>query len=91
VSAEGKTQQTRATVDRVEDNEWAVILVGEDESFSIDLPLSMLPAGAEAGSRLLINISLDAEAERAARDRISELQERLEKRAGSQGQKNFKL
>ncbi|HZI18678.1 MAG TPA: DUF3006 domain-containing protein [Pyrinomonadaceae bacterium] len=91
MSAEDRTQQTRATVDRVEDGGWAVVLVGEDESFSVDLPLSMLPAGTEAGSRLVINVSLDADATREARDRVAELQDRLEKRSGTQGQKNFKL
>jgi hypothetical protein len=91
VGDEAKSRQTRAVVDRIEDGGWAVVLFGEDEGFSLDLPASMLPAGTEAGSRLVIDVSLDDEATRAARDRVSDLQERLEKRGKSGGQKNFKL
>jgi hypothetical protein len=88
---EAKSRQTVGVVDRIEDGDWAVVHIGEDESFSLDLPVSLLPAGTEAGSRLVIQISRDDEATGAARDRISDLQERLEKRSGSAGQKNFKL
>lgn len=86
-----KTKRTRASLDRVEDGDWAVVLVGEDEQFSIDLPLSMLPDGADSGSRLLISVSLDEDARREAEDRIKSLQDRLERRSESKDQRNFKL
>jgi nucleotide-binding universal stress UspA family protein len=87
----GRAVRTRAVVDRVEDGELAVVLVGDEENFSIDLPVSMLPEGAEAGSHLRITVSLDEDSRRAADERVNALQERLEKRGGSQGQKTFKL
>jgi hypothetical protein len=83
--------RTRAVVDRVEDGELAVVLVGDEESLSIDLPVSMLPEGAGAGSHLRITVSLDENSRRAADERVNALQETLERRGGSQDQKNFKL
>ena len=91
MSPKGKSKQTPAVVDRLEDGGLAVVMVGEDGATSIDLPASLLPAGAEAGSHLVISVSLDEEAGRAAAERVGELQERLEKRGDSGGQKNFKL
>lgn len=76
----GKSQRTRAVVDRVEDGGTAVLYVGEKESVSFDLPLSMLPEGAEGGSHLVITIRLDERSRASAEDRIRALQERLERR-----------
>jgi hypothetical protein len=75
-----KTKRTRAVVDRIEDGGTAVVLVGEDESASVDLPASMLPAGVEGGSHLVITVKLDESARAAAEDRIKALQEKLERR-----------
>lgn len=87
----GNTKRTRASIDRVEDGDWAVVLVGEDESFSIDLPVSMLPDGAQPGSHIEISVRLDEDSRRAAEDRIKSLQDRLESRSQSSAQRNFKL
>lgn len=84
-------KRTRAVVDRIEDGDWAVLLVGETEETTIDLPLSMLPRGTEAGTHLVIDISTDEESRRSAEDRIRALQEELEKRSNTQGKKDFKL
>ena len=86
----GKTKRTRAVVDRVEDGGTAVLHVGEDEETKVELPASLLPEGAESGSHLLINVSLDEDSRKAAENRVKALQEKLEKRGG-EGQKNFKL
>ena len=75
-----QTKRTRAVVDRIEDGGTAVVLVGEDESVSVDLPASMLPPGAEGGSHLVITVKLDEAARREAEDRIKALQEKLERR-----------
>ncbi|HEV3469773.1 MAG TPA: DUF3006 domain-containing protein [Pyrinomonadaceae bacterium] len=75
-----KKKRTRAVVDRIEDGGTAVVLVGEDESVSVDLPTSMLPAGAEGGSHLVITVKLDDDSRRDAEDRIKALQEKLERR-----------
>jgi hypothetical protein len=86
----GKSKRTRAVIDRVEDDGVAVLLVGDDER-RVELPASLLPEGTESGSHLVINVSLDEDSRRGAEDRVKALQERLEKRGGGEGQKNFKL
>jgi hypothetical protein len=86
----GKTTYTRAVIDRIEDGRTAVVLAGEDEH-KIELPASLLPAGADAGSHLLINVTLDEASRKAAEDRVKALQEKLEKRGGGEGRKDFKL
>ena len=77
--ARGQSKRTRAVVDRVEDG-MAVVHVGEDEAVAVDLPVSMLPAGAEGGSHLVITIRADEGSRASAEDRIRALQEKLEKR-----------
>ena len=83
-----KSKRTRAVVDRVEDGGTAVLLVGEDEETQVEVPASLLPEGAESGSHLVINVTLDEGSRKAAEDRVKALQEKLENRGG---QKNFKL
>ena len=85
----GKSKRTRAVVDRIEDGGVAVLHVGEDEEKKVELPASLLPEGAEGGSHLVISVSLDEGARKAAADRVKALQEKLENRGG--GQKNIKL
>ena len=84
MAGEGKSKRTRAVVDRVEDGGTAVVHVGEDEAVEVDLPLSMLPEGAEGGSHLVITVKLDDAARASAEDRIKALQERLERRGKEQ-------
>jgi hypothetical protein len=87
----GRSKQTRAVVDRVEDGGAAVVHVGDDESVKVDLPASLLPEGAESGSHLVITVRLDEGSRKASEDRVRSLQEKLEKRGGAPGRKNFKL
>ncbi|HVF54708.1 MAG TPA: DUF3006 domain-containing protein [Pyrinomonadaceae bacterium] len=87
----GASKRTRGVIDRIEDGGTAVVLVGEDESVSLDVPASLLPQGADAGDHLEIHITLDREARAAAEDRVKSMQERLEKRGGAEGRKSFKL
>lgn len=84
-----KSKRTRAVIDRIEDGGTAVLLVGEDEH-KVELPAALLPEGAESGSHLSVNISLDEASRKEAEDRVKALQEKLEKRGG-EGQKSFKL
>ena len=84
------SKRTRAVIDRVEDNGVAVLLVGDEET-KVELSASLLPEGAEGGSHLVINVSLDEASRKEAEDRVKALQEKLEKRGGSEGQKSFKL
>ena len=85
-----RSKRMRAVVDRIEDGGTAVLLVG-DEEVKVELPASLLPEGAEGGSHLLINLTLDEALRKEAEDRVRSLQERLERRGGSEGQKSFKL
>jgi hypothetical protein len=80
-----------AVIDRIEDNERAVILLGDDEKEQIDLALAFLPAGASDGDHLRITITIDKESRAAAEDEIRKLQDELASRSGTKGQKNFKL
>ncbi len=84
----GKSKRTRAVVDRIEDGGTAVLHVGEDEETQVEVPASLLPEGAESGSHLRIDFTLDEGSRKAAEDRVKALQEKLENRGG---QKNFKL
>ena len=87
----GKSKRTRAVVDRIEDGGTAVLHVGDDEETKVELPASLLPDGAESGSHLSINVTLDEASRKASEDRVRALQEKLEKRGGGEGQKSFKL
>jgi hypothetical protein len=89
MSEEKKSRRARAIVDRIEDNGVAVLLVGGEET-KVELPASLLPEGADEGSHLVIEVSLDEASRREAEDRVKALQEKLEKRGG-EGQKSFKL
>ena len=85
-----KSKRTRAVIDRIEDGGTAVLLVGEEEE-KVELHASLLPEGAEGGDHLVINVSLDEASRKEAEERVKSLQERLEKRGGGEGQKEFKL
>ncbi len=87
----GASKRTRGVIDRIEDDGTAVVLVGEDEAESLDLPASLLPEGAEGGDHLSITVALDRESRASAEDRVKALQEKLEKRGGAQGKKDYKL
>lgn len=76
-------------IDRIEDGGWAVLLVGDDESTSIDFPVRLLPIGANGGDHLRLTITRDDKARDRAEDRTRELLERLQRR--STNEKNFKL
>ena len=88
---EKKSKRSRGVIDRIEDGGTAVVLVGEDESVKLDLPAALLPAGAADGDHLTITVKLDKESRKEAEERVKALQEKLEKRAGGEGKKEFKL
>jgi len=79
--------EEKAVVDRIEDGQVAVLLVG-DEQIERVVPVSQLPPGAVAGSWLwarydgdrLIEARLDAEESEQARQRIAEKMGRLRQR-----------
>ncbi|HEX8476560.1 MAG TPA: DUF3006 domain-containing protein [Pyrinomonadaceae bacterium] len=84
------SQTLRAVIDRIEDNDMAVLLVGDDE-VSVDMPTALLPEGACDGDHLRITITLDKSSRTSAEERVKEMQERLSKRSDTAGKKEFKL
>jgi hypothetical protein len=85
------SKQIHATVNRIEDGDMAVLMVGDDEKTQIDIPLSLLPDGASDGDHLRITISMDKQSRDAATSRVRSLQEKLAQQSGTQEQKDFKL
>ena len=89
---EDSSIEFHAVIDRTEDGDWAVLLVGDDEKVSVDLPLSFLPQAAQDGDHLRIKITLDEASRRTAEGRTRNVLDRLEKRSSdTRGKKNFKL
>ena len=85
------SKQFHAAIDRIEDNEMAVLLAGDDEKIQIDVPLALLPDGASDGDHLTITISIDEESRAATMRRVKKLQDKLARRSGAPDQKDFKL
>jgi hypothetical protein len=85
------SRQLRAEIDRIEDGEVAVLLVGDDGKTQVDVPVSLLPEGASDGDHLRITITLDKESRDAASARVKRLQDKLAEKGGAEGEKDFKL
>ena len=83
--------KVRGVIDRVEDGGMAVVLVGDDEEISIDVPLALLPEGAGDGDHLTITFALNKESRAQAEDRVKALQERLSNRGDAGEKKDIKL
>ena len=97
-----KAAEVSAVVDRIEDGGVAVLSLGDGKK-TLDVPLSRLPDGAadgdhlrltfdgEPGADTLKRVSKDEGSRAAAAERVSKMQERLERLGGAQGKKDFKL
>lgn len=98
--------EVRAVIDRIEDNDVAVLILNDEAKSQLDVPRKQLPEDANSdGDHLLLKFDVDAEsgertlksiqaapAERhAAADRIKEMQERLARMSGADDKKDFKL
>lgn len=88
---ENASVEFHAVIDRIEDNDIAVVLLGDGETAQMDLPVSFLPEAVGSGDHVRITITLDEESRRVAEQRIKAQQQRLEKQSGTKGQKVFKL
>ena len=84
-------KQLHAAIDRIEDGGMAVLFVGDDEKTQIDIPLSLLPEGAEDGDHLRITVSIDKGSREQAASRVKSLQEKLAQKSGTEEQKDYKL
>ena len=69
----------KAVIDRIE-GDLAVVLVGEKGEFKLNLPLSLLPEGCKEGDVLNISIERDSAATDQAKERVTDLMEKLKKK-----------
>jgi hypothetical protein len=67
----------KATLDRVE-GDMAVLLIRNDESMKLNVPIALLPEGCREGDILDIIIARDDRATREAGSRVSSLLQKLE-------------
>jgi hypothetical protein len=66
----------RAFVDRIESG-FATLLLGDDESVTVQVPHSWLPAGAKEGAVLRLDLSLDEAAQEEGKRSTQSLLEEL--------------
>jgi hypothetical protein len=66
----------KATIDRIE-GKLAVLLIGDDGSIKLNVPLILLPEGAKEGDILDININKDEKETEEAKNRATSLIENL--------------
>ena len=66
----------KATLDRIEED-MAVLLIKDDESVRVVMPMSLMPEGSREGDILDLNISRDIEATGESKKRVSSLIEKL--------------
>jgi len=88
--AKRATKQIRAEIDRIEDGDVAVLMVGDGKT-QVNMPVSLLPEGASEGDHLRISITLDKESREAASARVKRLQDKLAAKGGAEDEKDFKL
>ena len=87
----GKQRSLSAEIDRVEDGGVAVLIFDEGRT-AVDIPVALLPEGADAGDHVRVTFTLDHDSRAKAGDRIAALQRKLEQRRGeSAEQKDFKV
>jgi hypothetical protein len=70
----------KATLDRIEDD-MAVLLIRNDESIRLNVPLALLPEGCREGDILDITITGDTKATREAEARVSSLLQKLKSKS----------
>lgn len=66
----------KVTLDRIEEGN-AVLLIRDDESIKIDIPLFLLPVCSKEGDILDITIAKDIQETEKAKERVSNLLEKL--------------
>ena len=69
----------KATIDRIE-GKIAVLLLGDKGEFKLNFPLSLLPDGCKEGDILNMSFERDVAGTEQARERVSDLMEKLKKK-----------
>lgn len=80
-SSGAQSARFRAVIDRIEDNDWAVLVLGDDGKTEVDFPRALLPEGASDGDHLRLTVTLDKESRADAERKIKALQDELEQRS----------
>lgn len=75
----GNMKSFKVTLDRIEDG-IAVLLVRDDENVKVNIPLTLLPVGSREGDILDITIVRDVKETDAAKERVVNLLEKLQKK-----------
>jgi len=65
-------QSIKGFVDRIEGTV-AVVLLGDDESVKVSLPVSWLPKGIKEGTVINLGVSVDEDATKAGKSRVQSL------------------
>ena len=66
----------KVTLDRIKEN-IAVLLVRDEEKIKINIPLCLLPVGSKEGDILDVTISINKKETEDAKERVSNLIEKL--------------
>ena len=69
----------RAVIDRVE-GELAVLLLGDQGEFRLNIPINLLPAGFKEGDVLNISIERDVLGTEQTKEPVTNLMEKLKKK-----------
>ena len=72
----------KAVIDRIE-GELAVLLMGDDGSIKVNMPVALIPAGCREGDVLEVTFKKDENATQEAKDRSKSLIEKLKKKRPS--------
>ena len=72
----GQSKPLRAFVDQINDG-LATLLLGDDESIRVTVPVAWLPKGVKEGSVLKLGISIDEEGTLSARKHTQDLLNKL--------------
>ncbi len=75
-----KVCEMKAVVDRIE-GDIAVLLMGDRGELKLNIPISLLPQGCKESDVLNITIERDLEATQQAKERVSDLMEKLKKKS----------
>jgi hypothetical protein len=76
--------EMKAVIDRVE-GKLAVLLIGEDGSIKVNMPLILLPEGCKEGDVLNITINRNENATQSAKDQSKNLIEKLKRKGQDKG------
>ena len=71
-----KKKKIKAYIDRIEDS-LAVVYLGDNEDYKIDIPLKFLPANIKEDTKLTITFEINEEEKKETANEIEELRKKL--------------